>query len=372
MERFWRAKPKKEQPQESIPTEGASSGVYERIKTETKWLKIIEEKKDRPEPITEKDGSIMLEGMSLKIMQLFYTDEPGEASHCLQQLEKAWSEKRVISIDDSLTQEQLSSKYEEFISEEEITLLKRDAAIINDMLTQMRTGMPDYQRFKDKPHSKILYVEEVFECPLLNIFAVMGEAQLFKNWVPMMKQSEIVADVSHLRKLAYFRVALPWPFEQRECYLQACGQILKEENAAVLSMCTVDEDSWLGVALKRNPKYVRVDVHRSFIYAQMLDPTHCTLKMVINGDPHITFIPQKLINFTLKNVIGVFIRQIGKKAQKLPQEYVDLIEQKSEYYEAIMRKISQLKPGEELADGEGQDDDEDEFQDAQGEEQYSQ
>jgi hypothetical protein len=56
-------------------------------------------------------------------------------------------------------------------------------------------------------------------------------------------------------------------------------------------MSTVDDDSWLGLPLKRHPKYVRVDVHRSFIYAKILDDNRCLMKMVLNGDPHIPYIP---------------------------------------------------------------------------------
>jgi hypothetical protein len=71
---------------------------------------------------------------------------------------------------------------------------------------------------------------------LINLFSILGEAQLFKEWIPLMKQSDIVAEVSHLRKLAYFRCNMPWPLSPREIYLQASGLIIKEENAAVLTM----------------------------------------------------------------------------------------------------------------------------------------
>lgn len=109
--------------------------------------------------------------------------------------------------------------------EEEITMLRRDFAIIDGMMKELSGDMAGWQRFKDKPESKIyykqedglsqltLYIEEVFEAPMINLFAIMGEAQLFSKWVPMMKQSDMVAEVSHLRKLAYFRISLPWPFE---------------------------------------------------------------------------------------------------------------------------------------------------------------
>lgn len=108
-------------------------------------------------------------------------------------------------------------------------------------------------------------------------------------------------------------------------------------------MSTIEEDEWMGVTLKRHPKYVRADVHRSFIYAKILDDNRCLMKMVINGDPHIVCIPQKLINWALKNVIGVFVKYLGSKAKNLPEEYLKLIEEKEEYYSALMDKISQLK-----------------------------
>jgi hypothetical protein len=53
----------------------------------------------------------------------------------------------------------------------------------------------------------------------MNIVAVGTEAQLFKEWFPMMKQSDIVYEVSLFRKLVYFRNSLPWPMKQRESYL---------------------------------------------------------------------------------------------------------------------------------------------------------
>ena len=83
----------------------------------------------------------------------------------------------------------------------------------------------------------------------------------------MVKHSELVGEVSHLRKLAHFIANLPWPFNKREVFIRACGLILKEENAAVLSMCSIKESEWLGVPVVRNPSLVAFDVHRAFIYA---------------------------------------------------------------------------------------------------------
>ena len=66
------------------------------------------------------------------------------------------------------------------------------------------------------------------------------------------------------------------------------------------------------------------------------------MKMICNADPHLDYIPQKLINWALKNVIYVYLSYIGKKAQNLPEEYKKLIEEKKEYYDELIRRIEML------------------------------
>jgi hypothetical protein len=43
--------------------------------------------------------------------------------------------------------------------------------------------------------------------------------------------------------------------------------MIKEENAAVLTMSSIEGDNWLGHTLKRNASYVTIDMHKAFIYA---------------------------------------------------------------------------------------------------------
>ena len=64
-----------------------------------------------------------------------------------------------------------------------------------------------------------LYLEAEFEAPIMNIFTILAECQLFKDWIPMTKKSEVLGSVSHLRKMAYFRQNLLWPMSDREIFL---------------------------------------------------------------------------------------------------------------------------------------------------------
>ena len=70
-----------------------------------------------------------------------------------------------------------------------------------------------------------------------------------------------------------------------------CGVVLKEERAAVLSMCSVKGDSWLGIPLNRNDKNVTCDINRAFVYAQVLGEGRTFVRIVINSDPHMDYVP---------------------------------------------------------------------------------
>ena len=62
-----------------------------------------------------------------------------------------------------------------------------------------------WTRHKDTPEVKIfykqengfsnmtLYMEKVIRAPLINVLAILAEAQLMRQWVPLMKRSELVA-----------------------------------------------------------------------------------------------------------------------------------------------------------------------------------
>lgn len=91
--------------------------------------------------------------------------------------------------------------------------------------------------------------------------------------------------------MAYFRQYLPWPLKQRECFLSASGTILKEHNSAVLSMSTVSQDSWLGTPIALNKDFVKLDIHKALIEAKVLSESKCQIKIVMNADPHIDYIP---------------------------------------------------------------------------------
>lgn len=67
--------------------------------------------------------------------------------------------------------------------------------------------------------SLTLYTESIIDAPLLNLLSLLAEVQLFKDWIPFMRLSDLEGEKSPFRKLAHFICKLPWPFKAREIYL---------------------------------------------------------------------------------------------------------------------------------------------------------
>jgi len=66
----------------------------------------------------------------------------------------------------------------------------------------------------------------------------------------------------------------------------------------------------------------------------------------MNGDPHIDFLPQRLIDFTLKHSLALFLPLLQRRSASLSEEYVALIGEKREFYRAVRTKLAQV-----VADG---------------------
>ena len=110
-------------------------------------------------------------------------------------------------------------------------LLRKDYLILTEYLDVIRGDMRDWTRHTDKEKIKVfykqekslktitIYLEGVVEAPMIHLFSVMGEVELFKNWVPLTKKSNLLGEVSHLRKICYILNNLPWPFSNREIFL---------------------------------------------------------------------------------------------------------------------------------------------------------
>lgn len=80
--------------------------------------------------------------------------------------------------------------------------------------------MSKWTKFLDKPEQKIYYkkeeglapitcfIEGIINAPMINVLAVVGEVEHFKEWMPITPVSDILIELTPMRKLLYIRNSL--------------------------------------------------------------------------------------------------------------------------------------------------------------------
>ena len=56
-------------------------------------------------------------------------------------------------------------------------------------------------------------------------------------------------------------------------------------------MSSISGNEWFGIKINKNKKEVELNLHKGFIYVQAIDKKKCRMKMIINIDPHMDYIP---------------------------------------------------------------------------------
>lgn len=95
------------------------------------------------------------------------------------------------------------------------------------MLTAKRNDKKSiWVKYADAPGEKIYYRQEkggahttytetLVNAPLIDVLSVLSDVENYKKWVSIVTHSEILAEVSLLRKVACIRANLPKPLSAR-------------------------------------------------------------------------------------------------------------------------------------------------------------
>jgi len=165
-------------------------------------------------------------------------------------------------------------------------------------------------------------MEGKVNAPIMNLIAVLGEVDLFTEWIPETELSANIKEVSPMRRSVYLITALPWPLWKRENFVEAGCYIMKEHKALGISIESIRGDTWFGEELIRSPEtMVENDVKKGFFCIEYIDEATCRLKIFLNVDPHLGFIPVTLMNFFMKNIASKILDFVKTTAENLPEKY---------------------------------------------------
>ena len=152
------------------------------------------------------DAGKNFEEMKKKVMDLYLEDEPLRAWAEMENMEAMANEGKIDQ-----------SSLAEFKEMEQMQILAQDVVILNQFLAtveKIKDGTDkSWDIEKDTEDIKIfykvdnetkqmtIYGEKVIKAPMINLLAIIAEADLMKEWLPMMVRSQIVSQISHFRKL---------------------------------------------------------------------------------------------------------------------------------------------------------------------------
>jgi len=77
-----------------------------------------------------------------------------------------------------------------------------------------------------------------------------------------------------------------------------------------MALSSVDGNSWMGNRTERDKKLVEIDIKKAFVMMQPIGPNLTKLRIIANVDPHIDYIPQRIMNYAMKNMLGVYLGYI--------------------------------------------------------------
>ncbi|CAI2374095.1 unnamed protein product [Moneuplotes crassus] len=229
-------------------------------------------------------------------------------------IEKAKSEERKIPND-----------HTHFINSEEANRLRETREMLDQCLKSMIRFEEDWKLYKDGGDWKIFNkpdtfvrgsngyefgIETIIHSNYINPVVMINEIDLYKQWFPKVKGTEVKAKDGEFRKLVYQELEFPCPFSNRDLVMNVVGCILPEQNA-LCSICKSEESSWYG---NNGPApidgIVRMKLHNSFSYLQILNDDETLLRVMINIDFKLKFVPDWLINYFIVPRLSEWIENI--------------------------------------------------------------
>ena len=82
-------------------------------------------------------------------------------------------------------------------------------------------------------------MEGIVNAPMINVATILGEVQEYKEWMPITPVSDVLKEITNMRKLLYIRNALQWPCRHREIFVEGAAFVIKSEKAIGLSLETI-------------------------------------------------------------------------------------------------------------------------------------
>jgi len=176
--------------------------------------------------------------------------------------------------------------------------------------------------------------------------SLLSEIDLMKNWMPYIIRSDLMHNYSDFRKSLFIERGFPFPFKNRAIILAASAILVKERKGALIMLRSFNDrrkDIW-GFDPKLVPQHnlVEATMHKGFMYMEHIDENSCWYHGMINIDPNFTFLPDWILNFTVKRLIYVIMGKMQNKDFFENELIKKRMTERPEFYDKLRTRLSEI------------------------------
>ncbi|CDF40859.1 unnamed protein product [Chondrus crispus] len=193
--------------------------------------------------------------------------------------------------------------------------------------------------------SHSILTEGIIRAPLLNVAALMYEADLYERlfWYVISAVQLPLPEPGRLKRAAHITAYAPWPLFNRDIALNAYAiDGLDEEEPCFMVVSRSLQEHDGVVEPESESRVVRVHMHNSGFELLPVSPGVVTARFLYNIDPHLAFLPTALINWAARTLCRWSLRTLESRARdlsKMPKEYEERLAT-AEVYDYLGKRLN--------------------------------
>ncbi|EFC42695.1 predicted protein [Naegleria gruberi] len=188
-------------------------------------------------------------------------------------------------------------------------------------------------------------VEGTIHASMFQVLSIFYEVDLYKSWVPSMRDSLVIHKFGKYRFLSYFSFNLPWPFSPRDLISYAFAIDRLESDGSIMV-------SVQGITPATHPEYkdkigsyvsqdnVCAECEYASFLVKYVSPEETFVQIVGSVDPKLSYVPYWFINMVTDQISYLSMSKLRQVAKTVPHtEYQTRIDSNDEIYGDIKRRL---------------------------------
>ncbi|KEG10795.1 hypothetical protein DQ04_03291120 [Trypanosoma grayi] len=210
------------------------------------------------------------------------------------------------------------------------------------------TGSGTFYRFDETTHTHLFKVIGDVPSSVMRVMGVLMELDLYSEWFPFCFHATLQGEVTRFHKASHLAIRLPWPFANRDMFLEGYGvDDLTENRRVVVVSHSLCEDGPMPPEV-RPPEpsaCVRLEMQCGGFLVEAVSPVKCRVSFIVNVDPKLPHAPMWAVNWASGKLVWAILHEISKTAKQSDNDkskYAERRRQRPDVYEYLQERYHQI------------------------------